>query len=318
MSLSVDVAVVAYNRYDLTESCLRHLSAQTREHRLTVCDNGSTDGADQRVAADWPHATHVRLETNRGFAEACNAAVAAGEADVVVLLNNDVDCRPDFLERLVAPLEADPAVGSVAALCIRPGGERIDSIGLTMDRTLAPFPRLQGRPVAEAASPAPVLVGPAGTAAAYRRAAWEQVGGLDERIFAYGEDFDLAVRLRAAGWQAAAAPDAAGIHVGSATHGHRSERQRFHGGFGRAYLIRRYGLLRGRAAVRTAATEALVVAGDAVISRDAAALRGRLAGWRAAAGLDRRATPPRAAIDHSISFRESIDRRRGVYAQGQE
>jgi GT2 family glycosyltransferase len=313
MPLSVDVAVVAYNRYDLTESCLRHLAAQTREHRLIVCDNGSTDGADERVASDWPDATHLRLETNRGFAEACNAAVNAGDADVVVLLNNDVDCRPDFVERVVAPLEADPDVGSVAALCIRPGGERIDSIGLTMDRTLSPFPRHQGRPVAEADKATPVLVGPAGTAAAYRRKAWEQVGGLDERIFAYGEDFDLAVRLRAAGWGSVAAADAAGIHLGSATHGHRSARQRRYGGFGRAYLMRRYGVLRGRQAARALFTEALVVAGDAVISRDLQALKGRLAGWRAAAGLPRHALPPDAVFDRGITLRDAIDLRRGVY-----
>jgi N-acetylglucosaminyl-diphospho-decaprenol L-rhamnosyltransferase len=317
MSLTVDVAVVAYNRYDLTESCLRHLGAQSREHRLIVCDNGSTDGTAERVAAGWPAARVVRMETNRGFAEACNAAVAAGDGEAVVLLNNDVDCRPDFVERVVAPLEADPSVGSVAALCVRPGGEPIDSMGLTADVTLSPFPRLQGRPAQEAASPAPALVGPAGTAAAYRRAAWEAVGGLDERIFAYGEDFDLALRLRAAGWKAATAPDAIGVHLGSATHGHRTAWQRRHGGFGRAYLIRRYGLLRGRAAPRTALTEAMVVAGDAVISRDLAALRGRLAGWRAARGLPHRDPPPPEAIDHAISLRDAIDLRRGVYAQGQ-
>jgi N-acetylglucosaminyl-diphospho-decaprenol L-rhamnosyltransferase len=310
---TIDVAVVAYNRYDLTESCLRHLAAQTREHRLIVCDNGSTDRAGERVAAEWPEATLLRMETNRGFAEACNATVAAGHGDYVVLLNNDVDCRPDFVERVVAPLEADPGIGSVAALCIRPDGERIDSIGLTMDATLSPFPRLQGRPVAEAGAPSPVLVGPAGTAAAYRRSAWEEVGGLDERIFAYGEDFDLAVRLRAAGWGAVAAPDAAGIHLGSATHGHRTQRQRLNGGFGRAYLLRRYGILRGRHALRAGFTEALVVAGDAVISRDLAALRGRWAGWRAARGLPRRPLPPEAAFDAGITLRDAIDLRRGVY-----
>ena len=313
MPLTVDVVVVAYNRYDLTESCLRHLVPQTREHRLIVCDNGSTDGADARVVADWPDATHLRMETNRGFAEACNAGVAAGDGDVVVLLNNDVDCRPDFLERVVAPLEADAGLGSVAALCIRPEGERIDSIGLTMDRTLSPFPRLQGRPVAEAAEPSPVLVGPAGTAAAYRRSAWRQADGLDERIFAYGEDFDLALRLRAAGWGAVAAPDAAGIHLGSATHGHRTARQRRNGGFGRAYLMRRYGVLHGRQAVRALFTEALVVAGDAVISRDLEALKGRVAGWRAGAGLPRHTPPPDAAFDHDISLRDAVDLRRGVY-----
>ncbi|MCQ7029958.1 glycosyltransferase, partial [Escherichia coli] len=82
------------------------------------CDNGSTDQTAERVAAGLPHATVRRLDTNHGYAEACNTAVAAGDGDFVVLLNNDVDCRPDFLERVVAPLEADPGVGSVAALCV--------------------------------------------------------------------------------------------------------------------------------------------------------------------------------------------------------
>ena len=222
-------------------------------------------------------------------------------------MNNDVDCRPDFLERLVAPLDADPSVASVASLMVRPDGERIDSIGLTADATLSPFPRHQGRPVSEAANARPVLLGPAGTAAAYRRSAWNALGGLDEHITAYGEDFDLVVRLRAAGWETAAAPDAVGIHLGSATYGHRSERQRRYGGFGRAYLMRRYGLLRGRAAPRTALTEAIVVAGDAVITRDLAALQGRIAGWRAAGGLppSTRSRPTRRSTTASRSEKRS-------------
>ena len=315
MSLSIDVAVVAYNRYELTESCLAHLSRQTRAHRVILTDDASTDGTADRVAASWPDAHLIRSERNRGFARATNTGAAAGDGDVVVLLNNDVDCRPDFLEHLVAPLERDSALGSVAALCLRPGGERIDSMGLTTDVTLSPFPRLQGRPATEADSPRPVLVGPAGTAAAYRRSAWEAAGGLDERIFAYNEDFDLALRLRAAGWGTVAAPGAAGVHLGSATFGHRTAFQRQHGGFGRGYLIRRHGLLRGRAAARTALTEAIVIAGDAAISRDLAALRGRVAGWRAASGLPRLDPPPAEALDHDIGVREAIDLRRGVYAQ---
>jgi glycosyltransferase involved in cell wall biosynthesis len=279
-----------------------------------VCDDGSTDGTAERLAREWPEVRVIANAENRGFARASNAAVAAGDGDVVVLLNNDVDCDPDFLERLVEPLERDERVGSVAALCVRPGGERIDSLGLTADRTLSPFPRLQGRPVTEAGSPSPVLVGPAGTAAAYRRAAWDALGGLDERIFAYSEDFELALRLRTAGWGTAAATGARCVHAGSASFGRRTAWQRRNGGFSRGYLARRYRLLRGRAAARTALTEALVVAGDAVLSRDLAALRGRVDGWRAAAELPRLAPPPAVAIDHGISLRDAIALRRGVYA----
>lgn len=309
---SIDVVIVAYNRYELTDSCLRHLRAQTIEHRIILVDNGSTDDTRARVGAEWPAVQLEHFDQNRGFAEACNRGVAAGSAEIVVLLNNDVDARPDFLERLVAPLAEDPQVGAVAALMLRPGEHQIDSAGLAADVTLAGFARLQGLDVEQARSERPRLAGPAGTAAAYRRSAWEQVGGLDEGIFAYMEDFDLALRLRAAGWKAVVAADAVGVHLGSATHGHRSAWQRRHAGFGRGYLLRRYGVLRSRQAMRALATEGAVVLGDAILSRDLAALSGRVAGWRAAGDLAHRNAPV-DALDPEIGVRDSFALRRGIY-----
>jgi len=127
------------------------------------------------------------------------------------------------------------------------------------------------------------------------------------------EDFELALRLRAAGWGAAVALNATAVHVGSATFGHRSAEQRCNGGFGRGYVLRRYGVLRSRSALRALATEAIVVAGDLVLSRDTAALRGRVQGWRAAAARPRRPLPAADAVDASISLADSLRLRRGVY-----
>jgi N-acetylglucosaminyl-diphospho-decaprenol L-rhamnosyltransferase len=309
---SVDVVIAAFNRFDLTESCLRHLQAQTVAHEVFVIDNGSTDGTSERLRSDWPTVHILRLE-QKGFAEASNRGAAAGSSDVIVLLNNDVECRPDFLERLIAPLQTEPSVGSVASLMLFPDEETIDSVGLFADVTLTGSPRLHGRPAARAACALPVLAGPAGAAGAYRRAAWEQVGGLDERIFAYMEDLDLALRLRAAGWATVAAVDAAGIHLGSATHGRRSVSQRRHFGFGRGYLLRRYRVLHGRHAPRTLLTEALVTFGDVALSRDLASLHGRIDGWRAARRLPPLACPPAEAVDSSISFADSLAVRRAIY-----
>lgn len=316
MAPSIDVVIVARDRYELTESCLRHLAAQTVAHHIVLVDNGSTDGTVALVREAHPQVSIVAFDEGRGFAEACNRGTEAGDGEIVVLLNNDVDCEPDFLERLTAPFAADPRLGSVASLMLAPGGQTIDSVGLVADPVLAGFPRLQRQPAADASSPRPVLTGPAGAGAAYRRTAWTALGGMDEAIFAYMEDLDMALRLRGAGWGTAAAVDARGIHLGSASHGHRSASQRRHGGFARGYLLRRYGLLRGRALPRTLATEAIVVAGDLLISRDLAALRGRMAGWRAAAGTSRLPMPPAEAVDGAITFRRSLALRRGVYDRG--
>jgi N-acetylglucosaminyl-diphospho-decaprenol L-rhamnosyltransferase len=312
--LSIDVVIPTHGGWDLTERCLRHLGAQTLPHFVIVVDNGSTDGTPEKVRRGFPDARVIELGANLGFPVACNRGAAAGTADVIVLLNNDVEARPDFLERLMRPLEDDDRVGSVAAALVQPGQTTIDSVGLTADGTLAGYPRLRGRPVGKADSESPVLAGPAGGGGAYRRTAWEQVGGLDEGVMFYGEDVDLALRIRAAGWKAVAAPEAVAVHLGSATAGHRSAWQRYQGGFSRGYFLRRYRVLSSRAGPRAVATESIVVVGDAFLSRDFSALRGRLAGWRAAGSVEPTPRPPREAIDTTIGFWESLRLRRVVYA----
>lgn len=313
MPLSIDVVVPAFNRWELTASCLEHLAAQTVAHTVIVVDNGSTDDTRARLRGDWPEVAVVELDRNHPFTQAVNMGVSAGTGECVVLLNNDVELRADCLEHLCAPLELDDRVGSVASVMLRPGGELIDSVGVTTDVTLAGFARLQGLGVEHAREVRPVLTGPEGTAAAYRRSAWQQVGGLDESIRAYMEILDLAWKLRQRGWRTACAPEARGVHLGSATFVSRSAAQRRLAGFSRGYLLRRYGVLRSRAAVRTLLTEAIVVAGDLVISRDLAAVRGRLAGWSAAKDMERLPKPPPDAIDATISLRDSLAMRRGAY-----
>jgi N-acetylglucosaminyl-diphospho-decaprenol L-rhamnosyltransferase len=313
----VDVAIVAYRGWELTRSCLLNLRRQSIPHDVVVCDNGCDEGTSERLAAEHPEARVLRMARNMPYAVACNAAVAAGGNELVVMMNNDVDARPDFLERLVAPFAGRPRLGSVAALLLRPGEGEIDSAGLVADRTLAAFPRLHGlSPQAAREVSGVALSGPAGAAAAFRRVAWTQVGGLDESIQAYMEDFDLALRLRVAGWETAVALDAVAVHVGSATFGHRSAEQRRKSGHARGYLLRRYGVMRSRAALRALLTEALVGAGDLALSHDTAAFGGRIAGWRAAAGHRRLPWPPPGAIDERIGFLDSLRLRRGVYGVG--
>lgn len=310
---TIDVVIPARDRWDLTERCLRLLRVQTAAHRVIVVDNASSDGTPEKIRESFSEVSLVETGGNLGFSIACNRGVAAGSGEVIVLLNNDVECRPDFLELLVRPLQDDRSLGTVAALLVEPREQTIDSVGLAADPTLASFPRLRGRAVAEANEARPVLAGPAGAAGAYRRVAWEAVGGLDEHVAFYGEDLDLALRLRGAGWRATAAPDAIGVHVGSATAGRRSGRQRFQSGFARAYFLRRNDILRGRLAARALVTEGLVVLGDALLARDLSALRGRVAGWNEGKHVPKTPYPPADAIDTTIGFIESMRLRHTIY-----
>jgi GT2 family glycosyltransferase len=230
--------------------------------------------------------------------------VAAGSGDVILLLNNDTVCRPDFIEELAAVF-GDESVGAVAPVTLRVDERTIDSVGLTLDATLAPFVRLSGRPVEDAAADRPILVLPGGGADAYRRSAWHEAGGFEERLSFYGADVDLGLRIRTQGWRTVAAPRAVAVHARSATSGHRSQRARQSGGWARGFLLRRWGVLRSRAAARALATEALVGLGDAVLCRDTVALRSRIGGWKSAADLPRLKVPP-GCIDPDIGWADSL------------
>ena len=305
---SIDVVVPVHGKWELTEKCLRSLSAQTAEHRVIVVDDASPDDTQLHLRQDWPGVHVISSSTNVGFAAACNLGIRAGSGDIVVLVNNDVVAAPDMLAEIVAPFQR-AEVGTSTPLLLAPDGT-VDAFGICVDPTLAGYVRLHGAANDRDPRPAYRLVGPYGAVAAYRRVALDQVGLLDEGIFMYGEELDLALRLSAAGWTPAEAPGARGVHLGGGTSGRGSRTQRERSAFGRGYLLRAWGVLRGRQAVRTLAIEAMVCLADLVLSRDLASTRGRFAGYRAG-----RAAAPRPHhvpdVDDRIGFRAAVALRRG-------
>jgi len=305
----VDVVMVTTNARELLASSLEHLRHQTISHTVYLSDNASDDGTAEMVRERFPEVVLIANPGNLGFGRSCNNGARRGDGEVIVLANDDMDVEPDFLERIVAPLEADPGVGMVAGMTLLPDSDAglVDGFGIEIDPTLAAYNRLRYRPAHETPG---VLAGPSGGAAAYRRTAWEAAGGLDESFFVYGEDLDLALRLRLDGWRAAGAPDARGVHLGGATTGAGSDFQRTHSGFARGFILRRYGVLRGREALRAVLLEALVVGWGLVRHRTLIPLRARIRGWRAAGG--RRLPLPPGAVDERIGVREAFRRLRSA------
>jgi GT2 family glycosyltransferase len=295
--VTADIVIPTWNARDMLARCLTALADEPGT--VIVVDNASTDGTAALVREAFPAVRLVALAENAGFGRAVNAGVAAGEAEAIVLVNNDVLVEPGFVGAITAPL-ADPAVGMVAGRTTIPGSGETDGAGIELDRGLVPYGR--GR----RGAPEGRLAMPSGGAAAYRRTAFEAAGGFDPALFAYAEDVDLGLRLRAAGWRVAEAAGARGVHVGGATAGVDSPWQRQLAGFGRGFLLRRWGVLASRGAGRALLIDALVVGWGLARHRTAVPLTARVAGWRAA-GPGRRALPP-DTVDAGISLREALRR----------
>jgi len=275
------VVIPTLNARSLLSEALEHLAAQTVDHDVVVVDNASTDGTAEAVRTGFPHVRLVVLDENLGFGRAVNRGVEDVETEVVVLVNNDVLCAPDFLERLLEPF-AEGGVGMVAGVLLQHDRPHlVDSAGIELDPTLRSWDMLWNRPVEElehASDP----VGPCGGAAAYATEAFRGVGGFDDAFFAYWEDVDLALRLRLAGHACRRAPAARALHRHGQTVGAASPRQRQLEAFGRGYVLARYRV--ARASLRTRATVALldwpVLLVHLLVRREAGPLRERLRGTR--------------------------------------
>jgi N-acetylglucosaminyl-diphospho-decaprenol L-rhamnosyltransferase len=305
------VFIPNYNGAGRIARALDGLRAQSAAAAVVVVDNGSTDGSAELLRERYPEVELLELGANLGFGPALNRGIAAhGEADPVILLNDDAAPAPDFVAALLERREGVESAAGVMLQEADPG--RIDSAGVVADRTVMGFDYLHDEPVAAAAG-APDPLGPTGGAALYRRAAFDAVGGFDERMFLYYEDLDLALRLAAAGGRCRLAPDARAVHAYSASLGAASGAKYERTGWSRGYMLRRYGIsAEPRLAARALLCEGVLCAGQLLRDRTAAGLRGRVSGWRDARGLPRREVHSAPLLD--LSAREALalrHRRRG-------
>jgi GT2 family glycosyltransferase len=278
------------------ERLLESLAAQTRPTETIVVDNGSPEDAVGAVVKRFDFAEHLRLEENVGYGRAVNLAARQSSSDTLVLLNDDCVCRPQFVAELVPALSPrDGIVMAAGVLLEAHDPETIDTAGMELDSTLLVFDYLNGEPTASLGPDTPDPIGPCAAASAFDRSAFLEVGGFDERLFAYWEDVDLVLRLRNAGARCVLCPDARGTHEHSATLGSGSSRKNYLMGFGNGYVTRKWSVLDSPSrAARALGQAAVLCAGQAVLDRTVSGVRGRLDGFAAAADIPKLAFPEEA------------------------
>ena len=215
------VVILNYNRADLLADCLASLyAAPTRcTLQVWVVDNASRDGSAAMVRAQFPQVRLIVSPVNGGFSCGNNLALrellAAGQADDVLLLNNDTLVPAGALDGLVAYLAAHPEAGVVGPKLLLPDGTLDLACRRSFPTPEVSFYRMTGLAQRFPHSPrfarynltyldpdqTAEVDAVVGACMLVRAAVIAEVGLLDEQFFMYGEDLDWCYRIKQYGWR---------------------------------------------------------------------------------------------------------------------
>ncbi len=215
----VSVIIVSYNCKDiLMETATSLLDSGFDNYEMIIVENGD-DGGAEHAAGIFPSIKVVMNDRNIGFAAANNKGARLASGDYILLLNPDTIVLPNTIKPMIDFMKSKGGCG----IC---GPKILNSAGL---HTTNPCPAL---------SPSKMLsdlflrrllrlVKPDsksekscradfvhGSCMLIKRDVYEALGGLDESLFMYCEEFEFCTRALREGWETWYVSDAEVIHLG--------------------------------------------------------------------------------------------------------
>ncbi len=225
----ISVIIVNYNGVQHLDECLTSLSNQSFHHfEIIFVDNGSTDGSVGYVENYFPDIRTVALGKNEGFCRGNNVGLRYASGDFIALLNNDTLADTRWLEEMYNAMKKDSTIGICSSCMVNYySREVLDTAGDGYDICGVGFKVGEGMPVSDFQTQRYVFGSCAG-AALYRRSMLGEIGFLDDRFFAYGEDLDLSFRAKLAGYKCLYVPKAVVYHKINQTFGRESDFLLYH------------------------------------------------------------------------------------------
>jgi hypothetical protein len=228
---SLSVVIPTHDTRELTLRCLASLHAEAAAAtEILLVDDGGSDGTAEEAGRRFPSVRVIRRSRRGGFSEAANEGLAAAQGDLLLLLNSDTAVGRGALAALRAAFGARPRLGIAGAALSHPDG-RPQWSGGAEPTTAWLFLAALGAPALLGRLPGYRKLWPlgagrhgsvdwvSGAAMALRRATWEQVRPLDASFAFYGQDLDVCLRARDAGWEVSLLPEVKVLHHGGATIG---------------------------------------------------------------------------------------------------
>jgi len=203
----VDIIILTWNGLEDTIECLESLkSIDYPEYRITLVDNGSTDGTGETIRERFPEVNYIYSDTNLRFAGGNNLALSKTldeSFDFALLLNNDTVVEPDFLTRMVETALSDSAAGLVGAKIYY--YDHPDTIWFAGGKANIKIARMRHRGIGEIDDgrfdePCECTF-LNGACLLIRCELLREIGLLDEDFFLYGEDLDFCLRAIKSGYK---------------------------------------------------------------------------------------------------------------------
>lgn len=203
------------------KECLDSLLCQTYPSvEIIVVDNASTDESRDVLRSYENRIQTLLLDENRGFGAALNAGLQKASGEWVALFNNDAVADKDWLAQIMEAAASEETHGMAACKIVEHDDPRIlDNTGHLLFGDGMNRGRGHGDLDLGQFDYETEALFPSGAACLLKKEMLDQIGGFDESFFAYGDDTELGLRARLAGWTCAYAPKARAVHHGSLTLG---------------------------------------------------------------------------------------------------
>lgn len=221
------IVILNWNTKDYLRSFLPGMldSVSGQDAEVIVADSASTDGSMEMMAVEFPSVRRIELEANYGFTGGYNRAQAQVEAELMVLVNSDIEVTPGWLRPLTAWMDSHPDCGACAPKLLsyfdHSSFEYAGAAGGRIDRWGYPFCRGRVMKTVEKDcgqydSPADVFW-VTGACMMVRNSVWKTLGGLDDRFFAHMEEIDFCWRMQLMGLKVSVVPSSVVYHLGGGT-----------------------------------------------------------------------------------------------------
>lgn len=217
--MSVAVLILTWNAVDASLECLKSVTRQSlAPDHILVVDNASQDTTVEHICSQFPDVQVLRNVQNLGFAVGMNVGIKALQElatppDIVVLLNQDTQVAPEWLQAISAPFAEDAQIGAVGCKLRYPDGT-LQHAGAFLEwpRAIAQHVGWHERDTGQYDQRQEYET-MTGAALALRMAALQEVGLFDPGFSpAYYEDTDLCWRLRRHGYRIVYEPQAVVTH----------------------------------------------------------------------------------------------------------